>query len=123
MELLLSAAALSAFYFVFRTIILQKKVDSLKKELVLSKYASVLDNKSAEEGFIKFLSDSREWAFDYITEVQNAAKKFIDKVDPEIKYFDQYGDVVHSVHSKSMSIISEAYKELVTILPYEEDKK
>jgi hypothetical protein len=120
MELLLAGSAIAAFYFVFRTITLQKKIDLLNKELLVSKYSSVLDNKTSEDGFIKFLSDSREWAFDYITEVQDATKKFVDKVDPEIKHFDKYGDAVHSVHSKSMHTISEAYKELIKILPRED---
>lgn len=118
MELLLGGSAIAAFYFVYRTIKLQKQVEMLATKLIASKYKpNSSDQKIADDSFLKFLSDSREWAFDYITDVQEATKLFKDKVDPVINHFDKYGDVVHSAHYESMKTISDAYKELIKILP------
>ena len=44
-----------------------------------------------KENFIKFLSDSRDWAFDYIEEVQTGLDKFIKDIEPEMEYFDKFG--------------------------------
>ncbi len=44
------------------------------------------DSDIHKENFIKFLSDSRDWAFDYIEEVQTGLDKFIKEIEPEMKY-------------------------------------
>lgn len=73
-----------------------------------------------KENFIKFLSDSRDWAFDYIEEVQNGLKQFIDKVEPAVNHFDEYGIIAQgSPHYKDMKIISENFKQLKKLLPEE----
>ena len=77
-----------------------------------------------KENFIKFLSDSRDWAYKYIEDVQDGLAKFIDSVENDIKYFDEYGDVIATNRPDydSMKRISSAYKELKTLLPEEESK-
>jgi len=50
-----------------------------------------LDNDVHKESFIKFLSDSRDSAFEYIEEVQAGISSFVKQVDPEISYFKEYG--------------------------------
>ena len=45
------------------------------------------ENDVHRENFIKFLSDSRDWAFTYIEDVQNGLTKFVEEVDPTINYF------------------------------------
>jgi len=70
------------------------------------------------EGFIKFISDSRDMAFKYIEEVQSGLKDFIDDIEPEIIYFDEYGIVGDAYpHYYSMKKISQAYKQLKELLP------
>jgi hypothetical protein len=74
-----------------------------------------------KESFIKFLSDSRDWAFEYIETVQKGLTTFVEKVDKDIERFDKYGDsVAMQPNYDSLKNISEAYKELKTLLP--EDK-
>lgn len=74
-----------------------------------------------KESFIKFLSDSRDWAFEYIETVQKGLTTFVEKVDKDIEYFEQYGDsVAMKPNYDSLKNISDAYKELKTLLP--EDK-
>ena len=73
-----------------------------------------------KENFIKFLSDSRDWAFDYIEEVQNGLQQFIKNVEPSVVYFDKFGNVVEgSPHHNDMKILSENFKQLKKLLPEE----
>jgi hypothetical protein len=47
----------------------------------LIKSQALADPIDQSEGFIKFLSDSREWAFDYIDNVQNTILVLKEKYD------------------------------------------
>jgi hypothetical protein len=76
------------------------------------------DKEKANEDFLKFVSDSRDWAYQYIDDVQASLSKFINDIEPEIAYFDEYGVVGSAYpHYHSMKKISEAYKELKKLLP------
>ena len=90
-------------------------------QLILSN--DKLDNNVHQESFIKFLSDSRDSAFNYIEEVQSGISRFVEQVDPEISYFKEYGDIMAmSPNYNSMSKIAIAYEDLVKLLPKEEVK-
>ena len=81
------------------------------------------DNDVHKENFIKFLSDSRDWAYEYIQDVQTGLQKFVNEIEPEIAYFDEYGLVGDAYpHYHSMKKISQEYKELKKFLPSEEEK-
>ena len=83
------------------------------------------DEEKSNEAFLKFVSDSRDWAYTYIEDVQASLDKFITDIEPEIIYFDEYGDLMGAEPNyNSMKKISVAYKELKKILPddYEEGK-
>lgn len=73
-----------------------------------------------KENFIKFLSDSREWAFGYIEEVQNGLKKFISEVEPQLEYYNQYGIVIDGMvppHDFALKKISKEFEDLKKLLP------
>jgi hypothetical protein len=77
------------------------------------------------EAFLKFVSDSRDWAYQYIDEVQASIDKFVTDIEPEILYFDTYGDLMSAEPNyNSMKKISLSYKELKKLLPddYVKDK-
>ena len=77
-----------------------------------------------KENFIKFLSDSRDWAFEYIEDVQKQLENFVRDIEPEIMYFDEYGVVGDAYpHYHSMKKISAAYKDLKKLLPEEVDDR
>jgi hypothetical protein len=81
------------------------------------------DQEKSNEAFLKFISDSRDWAYQYIDNVQEGINKFINDVEPEIAYFDEYGVVGSAFpHYHSMKKISGAYKELKTLLPEDYDR-
>ena len=101
-------------------------INKYKKENVALKLVMIeqFHNKNTisdgedKENFLKFVSDSREWAFDYIEDVQEKITIFINDVEPEIAYFDEYGVVGDAYpHYHSMKKISQAYKELKKLLP------
>jgi hypothetical protein len=76
------------------------------------------NEQQAKDDFIKFLSDSRDWSYTYIEDVQSTIAKFIKDIEPEIKYFDEYGIVGSAFpHYYSMKKISFAYQELKDLLP------
>mgnify|MGYP000155092499 CR=1 FL=1 len=78
------------------------------------------DNDVHQENFIKFLSESRDWAYGYIEEVQNGLKEFVDIVDPDLNHFDRFGEVGSAYpHYDSMLKINNAYKKLKQLLPAE----
>jgi hypothetical protein len=80
-----------------------------------------LNNDVHKENFIKFLSDSRDWAYEYIEDLQEGVTHFVNNIEPEIAYFDEYGEVGSAYpHYHSMKKISEAYKDLKTLLPEDE---
>jgi type II secretory pathway pseudopilin PulG len=107
---------------------LRKKLKTLlvaysKIELfIASQKEKESDNDVHKENFIKFLSDSRDWAYEYIETVQSGLNKFVSDVDADISYFDEYGDALSMSRPdyKSMKNISNSYKELKKLLPVEE---
>jgi hypothetical protein len=81
------------------------------------------DEEKSNEAFLKFVSDSRDWAYEYIDDVQASLNKFINDIEPEIAYFDEYGEVGSAYpHYHSMKKISGAYKELKKLLPEDYDR-
>jgi hypothetical protein len=84
---------------------------------------SKTDEEKSNEAFLKFVSDSRDWAYQYIDSVQESLNKFISDIEPEIAYFDEYGEVGSAYpHYHSMKKISGAYKELKKLLPEDYDR-
>jgi hypothetical protein len=135
--LIFSIFILSFLFLIFDNINIRIKNKTLKQKNInliidstifankLKEEIETKDSKSLDqtEGFLKFVSQSRELAFKYIEEVQAGLNKFINDVEPEIKYFDEYGVVGSAYpHYYSMKKISESYKDLKTLLP-EEDLK
>lgn len=89
----------------------------LEKILVLSDEKQNRDLEKSDD-FLRFISQSRDWAFDYIEDVQKAIGDFVNNIEPEIKYFDEYGIVGDAYpHYYSMKKISGAYKELRKSIP------
>ena len=96
-------------------IALQKFIESLNLD-------DITGQEVHKENFIKFLSDSRDWAFAYIEDVQSELKKFIEEIEPEINYFNEYGDITSmQPNYYSLKKISDAYYELAKLLPKEEE--
>lgn len=97
-------------------------LEKLINEVEESKIKS--DESVHKENFIKFISDSRDWAYDYIENVQAGLKHFIDETAPEIQYFRDYSDTMAlAPNYYSMKKISEEYDKLKELLPIDEEIK
>ncbi len=84
---------------------------------------SKTDEEKSNEAFLKFVSDSRDWAYQYIDEVQEGLNKFITDIEPEISYFKEYADLGSMAPNYySMKKISTAYDELKKLLPEDYDR-
>jgi hypothetical protein len=79
-----------------------------------------IENKKLEDtdGFLKFVSESRDWAFGYIEEVQTVLSEFDKTVDPLLKWAMRFGILNgETAHTKILREISEAYDKLKSVLP------
>lgn len=95
--------------------LLQQNLDN---KLLVKKINDLLqqeENRKLEssDGFVRFLSESRDWAFNYIEDTQDAIEEFSTKMDTILNYFDKYGQVLgENPHTKQIDEISQAYLEL-----------
>jgi len=97
--------------------LLEKLINDIEESKLKS------DESVHKENFIKFLSDSRDWAYEYIENVQAGLNNFINETAPEISYFKEYGDKMGMAPNYySMKKIAEEYEKLKTLLPAEETK-
>lgn len=126
---------LALFVAIYFVVVLKRENVLLKKDVQqgivdllvfkgeLDKALKDTDEKKIEEteGFLKFISQSRDWAFQYIERVQVAIKNFQDVFHPfATKY---YQDKSKPIDQKEFGELFEAYKKLIEELPDEGKKK
>ena len=100
-------------------------VDSVRLRVRNKKLNNKLSQIEGNENqaFVKFLSDSREWAFQYIENVQQTLTKFNEVYSKELRYIRTYGSVMlDKTLSSIFEKIDEAYKDVKKLLPEEENK-
>ena len=78
-------------------------------------------NSNQNDGFLKFVSDSREAAFKYIEEVQEAISEFDRKVGPVVKYYKETGKVLERKPSELVRELTMAYDKLMASMPKEDN--
>jgi len=77
-----------------------------------------------KENFIKFLSDSRDWAYQYIEDVQKGISEFVSEVEPSINYFNEYGIVIEGMPLyNDMKKFSDSFEKLKKLLPEDIDDR
>ena len=120
------------FYFVYRNFKMRRNFAILAEmHLQVLSDAGMLERKVKElyqeienlklketDGFLKFVSDSRDWAFSYIEEVQKALAEFDEEVAPRLEWANTFGRLAgETVHTDTIKTISEAYDKLKSVLP------
>jgi len=83
------------------------------------------DKEKANEDFLKFVSDSRDWAYQYIEDVQAGLKEFVNEVGPQVEYYENYGRAVDGMlapHDFALKKISSEFKKLKNLLPEDYDR-
>ncbi len=91
----------------------------------LTRNINKTDKDQSNEDFLKFVSDSRDWAYQYIEEVQAGLKLFITEVAPQIDYYNKYGSTVGGMiapHDFALKKISSEFEKLKTLLPEDYDR-
>jgi hypothetical protein len=100
--------------------LLQERLDRVAITSKLNQEIESRQSASIEksDGFIKFLSDSRDWAFSYIESVQESLAEFERVVGPTLKYHKTYGQVLGpTVQTEQLDKIVLAYEELQKLMP------
>jgi hypothetical protein len=120
---------LTLLYFFIKTNIQKRRLLAVYIQVEMDKYliAQKLEEVSKElsakelaetDGFVKFISQSRDWAFEYIEEVQKALTEFDEEVAPRLEWANTFGKLAgETVHTDTIKKISEAYDKLKTVLP------
>ena len=105
-------------------VIIAKTLEALLLQQ-LTRAPSKTDQDQSDEAFLKFVSDSRDWAYQYIEEVQAGLSLFISEVAPQIEYYNKYGSSVEGMiapHDFALKKISSEFEKLKTLLPEDYDR-
>jgi hypothetical protein len=95
-------------------IVLKQILDEIENEKIQS------DESVHKENFIKFISDSRDWAFDYIDNVQTTIDGIIQKTDKTVQYHKDFKSLEIEPYATHMAVLADAVEELKTLLPAKE---
>jgi hypothetical protein len=104
------------------TILMTSLIIAKKKNKELEKRLANRE-EIANESYVKFLSDSRDWAYNYIEDVQAKLADFSNKVEPQLNYYNTYGSAVQGPHTILVKEIGKAYEELKAVLPEDNKEK
>ena len=72
---------------------------------------------STNEAMIRFLSESRDMAFEYIEKVQKTVSDTVTALDPHVVHFDKFGLAVSTPYDNVMGLLSKEIKNLKELLP------
>lgn len=141
LELIVFIVFITMFFFlIYDDLRLRLKIKGLQKDVVqgfldqaalsdkLKEALKNNDEKKIEqtEGFLKFVSESRDWAFQYIERVQIAIKNFQDVFHPVADRYYKEKKVYNmptAIDQEEFGKLFEAYKKLIEELPDEGKKK
>ena len=100
----------------------QETIDRLIVMKKMQELMAELDGKSSNQndGFLKFVSESRSAAFQYIEEVQAAISEFDSRLGPVVKHYKETGKILHTKPSELVKELSSAYDKLMNSMPKEE---
>lgn len=112
----------SLFYNIISTLKIKKLIQALFQ--VNLDYFIVADqlkksNITDNEAFINFLIKSRDDAFLYIENVQEALKIFKSEIGPLVNYHENFGNVISNPMSLQLDKIVLSYNKLMMMLPEE----
>lgn len=93
--------------------------DKLMKEIEKNSNASL----ESSDGFLKFITQSRDWAFKYIEDVQAELLSFKNTIEPKLQYAEKYISLGEKTPAMTtINEISMAYEKLKKIMPEEDEK-
>ena len=123
--------------FAFAYLVTLFKINKINKSFtkLLISHTSLqefIDNNNVEfknesdihkENFIKFLSDSRDWSFSYIEDVQNNINKIIEDLKKDVEFFEKYEAMFDGHPSQEiLAKFVNVYRDLEKLLPEDQPK-
>lgn len=123
--IIFSIVSIAFFSLMLNNITLRFSNMKLNEELLKSfiNYNIVLEKRVSQEsekieqsdGFLKFVSDSRDWAYAYIESVQEEINDFITIVGPDIEYLESYKPPIISEEATDRLVVG--YKKIKALIP------
>ena len=107
----------------FHNAIIAKSEAEIKRSILLHEYTNVLqelENKKLEKSddFIRFISESRDWAFEYIEDAQEKITEFDKQIQEIVEWNRTYGSVIGDIpHTSKIEEINLAYDKIRSLLP------
>jgi hypothetical protein len=106
--------------------ILQMQIDATTtNDFLLDKLKDKDNTESvkveAQEGFISFLNQSRESAFEYIANVQKTVSNVVINLSPIVEFHDKYGTIFDTETKDQMQVVSKSFHELKKLIPEKVD--
>jgi hypothetical protein len=118
MSIVIIFLSVSNFYLRIKLLKLKKEIlkHKTEKKYIQGKLDSLANGEL--NGFNKFISESRDWAFSYIESAQKSIKDFIVKTGPDIEYLKEYKPPIISEDAIDRLVLS--YEDLKKLLPLDE---
>jgi len=97
----------------------QAEIDREHFKVKLTEQVSMKNNKKLEntDGFIRFISTSRDAAFKYIEDVQAAIAEYDESVGEMVEYYNKTGKLPGNKPSEIMKKFADAHNKLMKELP------
>lgn len=113
-EIVLILLFSTSVFFIYKTYSLIKENNTLYD--IVNNIENILneDQDTVQQQFLKFISDSREWAFDYIENVQSEIQKIMDYLTPVVINRDN-----REYNERDM--LESVYKDLKKLLPEQDN--
>jgi hypothetical protein len=132
--IVMALSTLSLFFIISYSILLKKFIGAknimaklvfdnftLEKLIELKNDQDIKTDESVhKENFLKFISESRDWAFDYIENVQNVIKNILEQTESTIEYHNNFKSMEIEPYSTQIEILTKAIEELKILLPNKE---
>lgn len=105
-----------------KVLILELAQALIDKNILSSKFEKMeLDKIENTNEFTAFLSQSRNWAFEYIEEVQSKIKDMVEDSEKDIAYFKDFGILTEQYPNYELAKkFVKHYDELIKLLPKED---
>ena len=125
----LFCAAIFIFIFIFNIMKLIKlNIENTKLKVQMINlvqenqvFKTLLDQKDSAhvektEGFLNFVTQSRDWAFEYIEDVQKVVNKVIDDTSSTVEYHNKFGSMEIEPYATQINTLVTAIEELKFLL-------
>ena len=97
-------------------------IDLIQRNEILKTSLNSKDNNDIEktEGFLNFVTQSRDWAFEYIEDVQRVVNKVLSDTESTVEYHNKFSSMEIEPYGQQISTLVTAIEELKILLPNEE---